>query len=482
MSALQFQGVSENLKYIFTNRGMVQTGDYFQNKGNVINYTFENLPIAIDILKEHKELYYKLNKISLTEYANSSRKFLYQLLEIFELKNNVSIIKEWEEQFGSKLLLINESVDKLIVESRINESWESLKVLLEAWYNPFSWDWKGGVERAGKWIGDQAKGVVDWTKDQAKQIKQKGLVQWGIDKAKNVWNSVKNAVSKAWNCLTNNFVECLMEGLRSAVFSAVGMGVMTAVTFIPGVGQIADSIVFGCLLIWDVYKMLSGKYESGEYKWSFADIIIDAVCLLLPALGGILRGALRGIKGGAELAVAAAKKGGVLAKAVNLLKGGISKIVGFIGKSATWIGEKLGITWLKNFGTKATSFMEKTVQELGGATTKSAELATVKQPGLIQKAGTKLSDAGKGLKQFSKDFKFTKPWPVVAKKTGQTIILTGALCAALGLDGWTCHHKVESGEVTPEDVEAAKKSLTSKENVNRLNQLSDTEIAQIGLF
>ena len=270
--------------------------------------------------------------ISLTEYSNSSRKFLYELVEIFKPENSISLIKEWEERFGSKLLLINESVDKLIVESRINESWESIKVLLEDWFDSV----KSGVQRAGKWVGDQAKGVANWTKDQAKQIKQKGVMAWAGDKVSSVWNSVKNAVSKAWKCLTNNFVECLMEGIRAASFSAVGMGVMTAVTFIPGVGQIADFLVFGSLLIWDVYKMLSGKYESGQYQWSFADIIIDAVCLLLPALGAGLKSALKGVRGAGEMAALAAKegKGGIVSKAINLLKGGISKIMSYIGRAA----------------------------------------------------------------------------------------------------------------------------------------------------
>ena len=84
--------------------------DFFKNdkKINIIEYSYENLNIAVDILKEHKEIYYKLDMISLVEYSNSSRKFLYELVEIFKPENSVSLIKEWEEQFGSKLLLINE--------------------------------------------------------------------------------------------------------------------------------------------------------------------------------------------------------------------------------------------------------------------------------------------------------------------------------------------------------------------------------------
>lgn len=483
---LQYQGISENMKYVFTNKGIVPTVDFFKNdkKINIIEYSYENLNIAVDILKEHKEIYYKLDMISLVEYSNSSRKFLYELVEIFKPENSVSLIKEWEEQFGSKLLLINESVDKLIVESRINESWESIKTLLEAWYDPTSWDWKGGVERAGKWVKDQAKGVADWTKDQAKQIKQKGVMSWAGDKVSSVWNSVKNAVSKAWKCLSNNFVECLMEGIRTAAFSAVGMGVMTAVTFIPGVGQIADFIVFGALLIWDVYKMFSGKYESGEYQWSFADIIVDAVCLLLPALGAGLKVALKGVRGVGEMAVLAAKegKGGIVSKAISLLKGGLSKILSYIGRASEWIGEKLGLTWLKNMGTKAQSFMSKTVQELENKSVKAGETIVGKKPSLLQKAGTKVSNAKQGVKQFSKDLKFLKPTPVVVKSTGKTIMITATLCAALGLDGWSCHHKIENGEISPEQLAKAEEAIKSEKFTQQLNQMSVQDAESIGLF
>ena len=78
-------------------------------------------------------------------------------------------------------------------------------ILTEDWYNPLSWDWKGAGEKVYNWGKDTVKGTIDWTKEQAKQIKQKGLLGYAKDKASAVWNSVKDAVSKAWKCLTNNF-------------------------------------------------------------------------------------------------------------------------------------------------------------------------------------------------------------------------------------------------------------------------------------
>jgi hypothetical protein len=262
-----------------------------------------------------------------------------------------------------------------------------------------------------------------------------------------------------------------MEGLRAASFSALGMGAMTALTFVPGVGQIADFIVFGSLLIWDIYKALSGKYESGEYQWSFMDIIIDAVCIIIPALGGGLKAAGAGIKTAEQLGAAAAKEGstGILSKALGVLKGGLSKILSTIGSASKWLGEKLGLKFLENFGTKAQSFVTNSIEKA---------TAAAESKGLKVGTGTPKAAIPKKIPKLT----LTKPLPVVAKKTGQTILITAALCAALGVDAWTCRHKVENGEITPEQVQKAQESLTSKEGVDKLNKISDEEIKQMQLF
>jgi hypothetical protein len=495
MKNLQFQGISENVKYIFTNRGIITTADYFEGKSGIIEYSFDNLTIAVDILKEHRELYYKLNKISLTEYANSPRKFLYELMEVFQPVNQINIIKEWEEKHGSNLILINESEDKLLIESRVRNSWDGLKHLIE-WGLSDVTNWVGGaVNKVGKFAKDTFTGAVDWTKEQGRQIKQKGLTGYVADKAKSIWGSVKSAVSKAYKCLTNNFAECLFENLRTALFSAVGMGAMTAISFIPGVGQVVDVMAFGSLLIWDVYKALSGKYEDGPYKWKWIDMVIDAACMLLPALGPALKAALKGVSNAAGF-VAKAAKGGVVGKAFNLLKGGLSKIVSLIGRAATWVGEKLGITWLKNFGGKAQSFITKEVQQItqagGAGVVKAGEqgLATTGKKTASQRIGagvekttTRLDKAEAGVKQFMKDFKFGKPTPVVMKATGKTILLTATFCAAIGIeDPWKCKNHVENGQMSKEEIAKITAAVQSDKFRNQLNQMSVSDAEEAGLI
>ena len=73
----------------------------------------------------------------------------------------------------------------------------------------------------------------------------------------------------------------------------------------------------------------------------------------------------------------------------------------------------------------------------------------------------------------------TNAIPVVVKATGKTIVVSAAICAALGLDGWTCKAKVASGEIGEAEIS---KALSSKKTTQKLNQLSPEEARALGLY
>ena len=470
MEKLIFEGISHNLQYVFTNRGVSRLSEQLNdlNGKNYVSYNHNNLNVAIDIMKENIEFKFKTGKLDLVEYAAAPRRFLNNIIEIFQPENSISLIKEWETIFGGDLLLINESVDNLIIESRINESWESFKVLLEWTINPFNSDfWSvDNAKEIGSGIAKGAENVYNygkekvqqfkkWGGEQIQQIQQKGIWNYAKEKGAALWDTVKNAVKSAYKCLTNNFAECLMEGIRGAVMSAGGIAVLTGISMIPAIGQIPTVIIFGALLLWDLYKMMSGKYESGEYQWSVFDIIIDAVSLLLPALGKIIKVSMGGIKTFAQFGKAAISKGGVLFKVFTAIKGGIAKLGGYITKAATWIGEKLGMTSLKNWGSRATAQLKKFTDDMvagsGGKIVKKT-VSKTKPVSISQKVKSGLNkvyrpDLGKAIPATG----------VIVKSAGKAFLVTTAICAALGLNGATCTEKIESGEVTPEQYEAAKK-------------------------
>jgi len=479
MEKLIFEGISHNLQYVFTNRGVSRISEQLNdlNGKNYVSYNHNNLNVAIDIMKENTEFKFKTGKLDLVEYAAAPRRFLNNIIEIFQPENSISLIKEWETIFGGDLLLINESVDNLIIESRINESWESFKVLLEWTINPFNSDfWSvDNAKEIGSGIAKGAENVYNygkekvqqfkkWGGEQIQQIQQKGIWNYAKEKGAALWDTVKNAVKSAYKCLTNNFAECLMEGIRGAVMSAGGIAVLTGISMIPAIGQIPTVIIFGALLLWDLYKMMSGKYESGEYQWNVFDIIIDAVSLLLPALGKIIKVSMGGIKTFAQFGKAAISKGGVLFKVFTAIKGGIAKLGGYITKAATWIGEKLGMTSLKNWGSRATAQLKKFTDDMvagsGGKIVKKTVSKT--KPGSIsQKVKSGLNkiyrpDLGKAIPATG----------VIVKSAGKAFLVTTAICAALGLNGATCTEKIESGEVTPEQIKQAELELQQQMGKN----------------
>jgi hypothetical protein len=467
---LSFEGVSHNLQYVFTNRGVVKLSEQLNdlNGKNYLSYTYNNLNVAIDIMKENFDFKFKTGQLDLVEYAAAPRKFLANIIEIYRPKNSITLIKEWENIFGGDLLLINESVDRLIIESRITESWESFKVLLEQWYNPA--DWGRAVVKGAKNVYNYGKEKTQqfakWGASQINQIQQKGIWNYAKEKGAALWDTVKNAVKSAYKCLSNNFVECLMEGIRDVVMSAGGIAVLTGISMIPAIGQIPTVIIFGALLLWDLYKMAIGKYESGEYQWSVMDIVIDAISLLLPALGKVVKAATMGIKSFASLGKAAVSKGGVLLKVFNAIKGGIVKLGGYITQAATWLGEKLGMTTLKSWGSKATAQLSKITDDMVAGS--GGKIAT--------KASTKIKPVSTG--QKAKDFlnksyrpdlgKVIPAKGVIVKSAGNAFLVTTALCAALGLNGATCTEKIENGEVTPEQIKQAEKEIQDQlqQNIN----------------
>ena len=436
-------GMSVNMGYLFTDKGVVKMS-FEQNDlngRNFVPYTFESLNIALDIINENFNFKYKTGNISLTEYTSEPRRFLNFLIETLKPKNTIKIIQEWETNHGNKLLLINESVDKLLIEQRVVDSWNSIKLIIEQgeWYNKVGDAVKSGAKNVYNYGKDLVKQGAEWVKDQDKLIKQKGFTQWAKESAGKVWGYVKDKIADVWNCAKSG-IECIMEGMRKLVFSAGGTAVLTGVSMIPVVGQITNGVIFGSLLLWDVYKGLTGK------GWDIFNIVASAIAILAPALGKILKTALVGIKSFAQLGVAAVSKGGIFLKVFNLLKSGIGSLTKLIGQAAKFLGEKLGLKSVQTWGTKVQQKMSQMVDDMVAASKNTTPKPATPKPGFKDKV---------------KDIwakQPPKPMPAGGKmvdRMGQSFLLTAGICAALGLDGTSCQQKVESGQITDEQLKQA---------------------------
>jgi hypothetical protein len=464
---LNFEGVSKNLRYIFTSGGI---HDLVENKS--VRYESLSLIDGINILQEVQDFEYKTNQISLQEHSSNPRRAMISLTNILLPENSVTVLKEWENHFGDKLLMLNESVDSLIIESRINEAWEGVKTMInEYWGEEYvNKAWNATKDIAGK-AWDATKSGAKWVKDKAVQG-----AKWVGDKVSQGWKWIKDKATAAWNCLKNDFVECLMEGLRSAMYSVVGIAIETFLA-VTGIGAPIPMILWGLMLIWDIYKMFSGKYNGGEYAASWMDIFFDVVGVATAGVGSAalapIRGAFKGLGGVTQIFSKGIKMGGKvggLFKQVGsfLAKGG-SKIMGALESGAKWISKNFGITFLERWAGKAKGVVDDIVKVVTGksGTTVAGKTATKTAGKTVGKTTGKegLSTFGKIKKGYSNAFDSTVGKiggnKVVGKttmgnalsKTAQTAVPVGVGMAALGVNPLT-GKPYAPDELSPEQMMA----------------------------
>jgi hypothetical protein len=217
-------------------------------------------------------------------------------MNIGSIKNQISVINEWENKYGKNLLFINESSDRTDLRKVFENSWKGLNTLY-------------------------AERLID------SLILERTWLQWG-------WDNIKSTISKAFTCAKGSgYIDCFMEGLRTIATSFLGVAVLTGVSFIPVIGTIPNVIIFGALLIYDIYKMMSGK------KWSISDIIVDIVSLLAPALAKGLGAYTKGLTNFYGLGTLAGK--GTFGKVIQTISKGIGKLATYIGESVAYFSSKL---------------------------------------------------------------------------------------------------------------------------------------------
>jgi len=434
-----FQGISKNLKYIFTNRGI-----YDMVNEKTMKYSSIPLSEGIKMVQEVQTFEYKSGQIGLQEHLSNPRRAIISLSEIFFPEQQVMILSEWEKNFGGNLLILNESTGTLLLESKINQAWDGVSVIIEG-----IWD---SIKSGAKWVGD---------------------------KVSQGWNWIKEKAMAAWKCLTNNFVECLMEGLRSSLMSIVGISVEIFLSS-TGVGAPIPMILWGLMLVWDVYKMFSGKYESGEYQWGWMDIIIDIISM---ATAGFATGALAGLKSvgkGAKTAEEAieigVKKGGAIGKIFSgigkTISGTLGKVMGYIRSGAKWAAEKFGIKWLGKWASKAETIVAKvaeTTSKKGGVKSSTELVKTGEKKlgtfGKIKKGYNTAIDKtvgnlGKGKTVLGSDLNKS------LKTTLGTALPVGVGLHAFGINPWTgtpykSQEEKNQTELAQKDTEELEKNVSS---------------------
>lgn len=286
---------------------------------NIDDLSFE---FWINFLKESTLGTYKNSVKDLSELNNFLRETLYNISNLFDSKTRDSFIMEYELKYSNNLL--KEGVD----------------------------DYTQYIENVWNFIDSK-------------------LVQHGLyEQEQSLWDKFKAANTKLVNYLKDKGIPWVMENLRSALFSWGGAAVQTFLGTIgaPYGGNIALWVVWGAMLAYDIYEAIQGRPN-------YANILIDIISIATFGIGG-------------KIAVQAFKKLGIMsggitknlpqmlqkistssigkwfATTMKSVGSKMGSVISYLGKGVSYAGDKLGMTNIKNSGSRITSWANSFVSQI----------------------------------------------------------------------------------------------------------------------
>lgn len=336
MKELDFY-ISKNGRYM-----MLENVVYDAVKDRYANIDEISFSDLIDIIGENVNFMVQKLNSNISEISSFTRKNVYHVLEYFETDSKLSLMVEYETKFGS-LLLTENTVDRKKV---IEETWIWIKEktqILEQTLNPFNKDfytssnWKKAGQETLSAAKDVATGVRTFVKDPVGTAK-KGI-QW----------------------VKENGFPAMMEKIREGLSSGTGIAIQIFAQM-TGVGNIGVGIIWGAMLLYDLWKVFTGK------DWNFLDILFDALGILSTGAAKGLKSAAQQVgvtgKGGSaglKSGVAKLSKSPQTAGYMKTLSNGTSTIVSWLEKAGDWLSKNLGIKWISDVLGKAKTWIVENI-------------------------------------------------------------------------------------------------------------------------
>lgn len=296
MKKVNLIGISKDEKYLFTNKGFYVC----ENEGFYVPYNENMIPYLIQISKDNNNFEFGVGEITLNEYISKPRKILTIISEILSPQHSLKLIKEWEENFGDKLFMINESTDSIIIEQRVQESWDGLKILLESWLGDV-WDkTKQAASKVGGWI---LSGLSAATKKIILPIIKQGIIP-------------------------------LLRWIRRNAYTAIGIVVDVVTAIIPYTTS-ANKTIWGLIVLLGLYEIASGDIDPKDpdrVSNPYMFLIIDLISFIFAAAVG--QTAKVGLKASSKTISSSTSK--ILKSLLNKLPGvrnGLKSITDIVSKN-----------------------------------------------------------------------------------------------------------------------------------------------------
>lgn len=352
--------------------------------GNILNdlltnesHKIDNLPLKfwIQFLKENTINGYKNGIKDLSELNNFIRETVYNISKEFSGRNRDSFILEYELRHSN--ILLKEGVDDLT--KNIENIW----------------------------------GFID------QKINHEGL----YEQEQSLLDRVKSGLQKTVDYVKQKGIPFVMENLREALFSWGGAAVQTALATIgaPFGGTAVLYVIWGAMLAYDVYEAIQGRPN-------YFNILIDIISIATFGVGGKIASTLFrqiGVASGAitrnlpqMLTKISASSGGAwFAGIIRTVGSKIGSILSFMGKGITWVGTNLGVSTLKNSGSRLTKWVSDFISKLGKSPIITNKLTPTVATGALVAGVNKLTGASN--QTFSGAFT-NRGDEILARSTGDT--------------------------------------------------------------
>jgi len=329
--------ISKNGRYIMTESIVY---DFAHDRhAHIDEISFSDL---IDIIGENVEYMVQNLKSDLREMSSFTRKSAYNVFEYFESDKKLSLMMEYEVKFGTSLL--NESVAN--PHKVIKETWDWVKEqtkILEQTYNPFNKEFytTSNWKKAGQ-------NVVNDVKSTAKSVGN--AILHPIDTAK-----------KGIDWVKKNGIGGVMEYIREFLYSGKGLAVQIFAQM-TGVGNLAVGVVWGAMLLWDLYKVFSGK------QWDWLHIVFDVLGIISGGLVGGLKTAMSGVKiargggvQGMKTGLTQMAKSPATKKYMSTIANKGSWILNQLKAAGNWLYKWTGLKWISGVINKFESFLSENI-------------------------------------------------------------------------------------------------------------------------
>jgi hypothetical protein len=315
--------LSHNGRYI-----MYENMLYDISSDSVINIESTDILFWLNLLKENSEQSYKSLITKYTEIQKLVRETVYNVSNIFDVKEQDKFLLEFESRYSNKLITENENKEDNI--SIINSSWE---FIIE------------GVSSFLLSINEQEQGII---------------------------SKVTNKISSGFNWLKEKGIGWFFEELRKALYSWGGAAVQTFLATFGSAfgGNVVLVIVWGAMLAYDVYLAI-----QGDVNW--VNLLIDLVAVLTTGPGSKILGEFFkkiGVLGQKiplkQLLLKINNSGGAsyISKLVQKIVTGLPKILKWVVDGIKWVGSKFKINALGKSTSQITSRLTSLTDELATAT------------------------------------------------------------------------------------------------------------------